>query len=185
MSKSPVLEINYADGKKKILIESAHIISYLIRNFDTGKKLVPENEDDSDDIEFYTHWCEGSLQPLLTFLVVLRTAASRAPFYAKIVIDGYNSKVFELYNIPEVVNSLDYLESKFDGEGFIVGKKLSAADIMLSFPVAEICLLGDRVPLDKSKYPKLQRWAKEITDRPAYKIATGKTAVYEKQAKRL
>jgi glutathione S-transferase len=192
LGKAPVVVVEYPDGKRKVVAESGHIISFLIRNFDHSKKLTPGNDDEFDQVEYFTHMCEGSLQPMLTFLVVLDAGGSKAPWLAKKVITEYNHKIAQGYNYPEALSCLDLLEhqigvnvNKVTGSSqdvFFVGDKLSGADIILSFPVAELCILGGRLgdALDKAKYPHLVRWSHEISDRPAYKRALEKTKSFVK-----
>lgn len=192
LGKAPVLVVEYADGKEKVIAESGHIIAFLIRNFDKESLLTPDNTDAFDEVEYYLHMCEGTLQPVLTFLLVLNTAASRAPWFVKPVISSFVTKVFELYNYKEIILCLDFLETKL-GENaakltassqnlFFVNNKLSGADIIFALPVGEICIIGDKLShlVDKSKYPHLVRWAHEIRERPAYLRAMEKTGQYEK-----
>lgn len=192
LGRSPVLEIEYLGSEKtRAIAESGHIVQFLLRNFDKDGLLDPKNAEDFDLAEYHTHMAEGTLQAVLTFVLVLRNGQGKAPWAIRPIIRGYNDKIIEAYNAPQAIKVLDMLESTLaekaklatssSQELFIVGQKLSAADIMLSFPVAELCIFEDRLStagFDKAKYPYLVRWAHQIRERPAYIRAFEKTSGY-------
>lgn len=71
LGKSPVIEI-IKPGRSTpvILAETGYIMDYLIKHYDTEQKLVPNNEDDRELVNYYLQFAEGSLQPFLESLLV-------------------------------------------------------------------------------------------------------------------
>ena len=65
---------------------------------------------------------------------------------------------------PMIDVHLDYLERELDGRDWFVGDDLTAADIMLSFPLEAA---RGRAGLDESR-PNLIAWLSRIHARPAY-----------------
>lgn len=183
LGKSPVLEVEYPDGARKTVAESGHIVSFLTRNFDKNNVFKPTSEQEFDDVEYYSLMSEGTLQPALSFIVVLRRGGEKAPWAMKSVIRTYNDKVMEAFNFPETLKCFDLLEkrlvekSKKSTELYIAGERLSSADILLSFPVVEQVVFGDKLgsAFNKEEYPQLVTWAKQIRARPAYIRAQEKT----------
>lgn len=182
--KSPLVELDYGAGNTKILAESGHIVNYLIKHFDHDGKFKPANEDDDEQIDYYIQMSEGSLQPPLTLLTIMEVGDSKAPFMVRSVVQKYNTQVRETFNFPEVVRILDKLEKDISAAGgsYFVGGKLSAADIMLVYPVAQICFNSKRCAsaVDKKKYPNLVKWSENVLNSATFKKSVQKV---EEQAK--
>ena len=77
---------------------------------------------------------------------------------------------------PRIDEQLDahfrYLESELGDSGYFIGDRLSAADIMLSFP-AEVAAMGGA-----DRYPKLAAFVKAMHARPAWQAARAKGGAY-------
>jgi glutathione S-transferase len=155
LGKSPVI----TDGNKTI-IESGAIIDYIIRRHGGGR-LQPASETPAyDEYQQWMHYAEGSaMLPLMLNLYVLRLGDAAAPLMPR--VDG------------EIANHLSYIDGALKGRQFLVGDKLTGADIQMSF-VGEVAgAFGKR-----AQYPNLDAWTKRLHDRPAYKKALEKGGAY-------
>jgi glutathione S-transferase len=155
LGKSPVI----TDGNKTI-IESGAIIDYIIRRHGGGR-LQPAPETPAyDEYQQWMHYAEGSaMLPLMLNLYVLRLGDAAAPLMPR--VDG------------EIANHLSYIDGALKGRQFLVGDKLTGADIQMSF-VGEVAgAFGKR-----AQYPNLDTWTKRLHDRPAYKKALEKGGAY-------
>ena len=155
LGKSPVI----TDGNKTI-IESGAIIDYIIRRHGGGR-LQPASETPAyDEYQQWMHYAEGSaMLPLMLNLYVLRLGDAGAPLMPR--VDG------------EIANHLSYIDGALKGRQFLVGDKLTGADIQMSF-VGEVAgAFGKR-----AQYPNLDAWTKRLHDRPAYKKALEKGGAY-------
>jgi glutathione S-transferase len=155
LGKSPVI----TDGNKTI-IESGAIIDYIIRRHGGGR-LQPAPETPAyDEYQQWMHYAEGSaMLPLMLNLYVLRLGDAGAPLMPR--VDG------------EIANHLSYIDGALKGRQFLVGDKLTGADIQMSF-VGEVAgAFGKR-----AQYPNLDAWTKRLHDRPAYKKALEKGGAY-------
>lgn len=178
LGKSPVLEIHFADGKPLIqLAESGLIVQYLLKHYDPKSLLHAELEADRLLVDYYIHYSEATLQPILMSMLINTTAKRVAPLglktMAKLVTKGLNYG----YYIHEFNLNLEYLEKKLfnQGTGFFVGNKLTAADIMLSFPIYENLFDNEAGVRECSgetqlykKYPQLSAWCNKVKNDPIY-----------------
>jgi glutathione S-transferase len=155
LGKSPVIE---DDGV--VVAETGAIIEYLVEKAD-GRLGPPAHRDAILRYRFFLHYAEGSLMPpLLVMLVIQRLGILGRPARGRIqaMIDTH----------------LDYLEREMAGREWFVGDTLSAADVMMSFPLEAARMRGG---LGGSR-PNLIAWLNRIHARPAYRKALEKGGPY-------
>lgn len=155
LGKSPVLE----DGKLK-LVETGAICEYLV---DKTGKLGPANQGEGLLLyRQFMHYAEGSLMPNL----LLMLAMSKVPLIGGIAVKKVQ---------PMVDVHLDYVEQVLASRPWFAGKQMTAADIMMSFPLEAAV---SRAGLGPSR-PATMAWLKKIHARPAYKTALEKGGTYD------
>ena len=155
LGKSPVIEDN-----GRIVCESAAICEYLCERHGGGH-LVPERGTD-DHVRYteFMHFAEGSaMTPILLALYTGRLGEAAAPLKPRID--------------QQLESHFAYMESQLGDSGFWVGDRLTAADIMLSFP-AEVAVMQGRTA-DK---PKLAAFVTWLHARPAWRRAREKGGAY-------
>ena len=155
LGKSPVIQ----DGDT-VLAETGAIVEYLVEKAD-GRFGPPAHRDAILRYRFFLHYAEGSLMPPLLIMLVL----GRIPFLGKRAQKRIQ---------PMLDRHLDYLETELAGRDWFVGDKISAADVMISFPLEAARQRGG---LDGSR-PNLTAWLARIHARPAYKKALERGGPY-------
>lgn len=157
LGKSPVLEV---DGMK--LIESGAIVDYLLRHHG-GAHLRPA--EDSADFEMYQQWlhyAEGSaMLPLLLKLYVSRLGDAGAPLQPRIE--------------SELANHLGFVDRSLAGREWLVGGRLTGADVQMSF-------VGEAARGLRASYPNLDAWVRRFQQRPAYRRALERGGPYSMAA---
>ena len=150
LGKSPMLEL---DGR--LIAESAAIVELLCARF--APEMIPEAGTDAHIAHLEAmHFAEGSaMTPILLNLYVERLGEAGAPLHPRIQ--------------SELTSHFAYLESQLRPSGHFVLDRLSAADIMLSFP-AQIALRQGR----GEEFPRLAGFVEEIAARPAFVAAKEK-----------
>lgn len=155
LGKSPVIEDN-----GRTVCESAAICEYLCERHGGGH-LVPERG--TDDHVRYTelmHFAEGSaMTPILLAIYTGRLGDAAVPLKPRID--------------QQLESHFAFMESELGDSGFWVGGRLTAADIMLSFP-AEVAVMQGRTA-DK---PKLAAFVNWLHARPAWQRAREKGGAY-------
>ncbi|HYZ49142.1 MAG TPA: glutathione S-transferase [Sphingomonas sp.] len=155
LGKSPVLQ----DGDT-IVAETGAIVEYLVQKAD-GKLGPPAHREAILRYRFFLHYAEGSLMPPLLVKLVL----GRIPLFG-----GAAQKRFQ----PMIDVHLDYLERELAGREWFVGDELTAADIMMSFPLEAA---RARAGLGESR-PNLIAWLGRIHARRAYARALERGGPY-------
>jgi glutathione S-transferase len=155
LGKSPVIE----DGGT-VVAETGAIIEYLVGKAD-GRLGPPAHRETILRYRFFLHYAEGSLMPPLLVKLVL----SRVPLFGK----RAQARIQPMIDVH-----LDYLERELAGRDWFVGDDLTAADIMLSFPLEAA---RQRAGLGPSR-PNLAAWLDRIHARPAYRRALQRGGPY-------
>lgn len=155
LGKSPVIE---HDGR--VIAETGAIAEYLVELAD-GRLGPPPHRDAALRYRFFLHYAEGSMMPPLLLKLVL----SRIPLFGKRITKRIQ---------PMIDVHLDYVESELAQRPWFAGDAMTAADIMMSFPLEAA---RARAGLDASR-PRTIAWLDKVHARPAYQTALKKGGPY-------
>jgi glutathione S-transferase len=155
LGKSPVLE----DGAIK-LVETGAICEYLVDK--TGRLGPTDQAEGLRNYRQFMHYAEGSVMPNL----LLMLAMSKVPLIGGIAVKKVQ---------PMVDVHLDYVEQVLASRPWFAGQQMTAADMMMSFPLEAAV---SRAGLGPSR-PATMAWLKKIHARPAYKRALEKGGSYD------
>lgn len=102
------------------------------------------------------------------------------PFFIKPITNSVASKIETSFLQRNLKSHYDFLEQLLatspDGGDFFCGQDLTAAEVMLSFPLEA----GEtRSGFTQSQYPKIWAYLARIHERDAYKRATAKVEEIE------
>ncbi len=154
LGKSPMIE---DDGD--VIIETAVIVEYLVEK-SGGKLGAPSDANGARLYSQYLHFAEASLMP---------------PLYASLVVGRLG-----LLGLPArgavrkmVTEPLAWLETELESRDYFAGDTLTAADIMMSFPIEAA---GTRLGLEE--FPNLKAYLDRIHSRPQYQTALEKGGPY-------
>ncbi|EGW31694.1 glutathione S-transferase [Spathaspora passalidarum NRRL Y-27907] len=190
LGKSPVIEVVKEGGEKTVIAESGHIFSYLLRHYDHDNHLSPTDPDEKEELDYFLHYAEGTLEPFLVGVHVNEIAKKKAPFGTKFLMGMLVNGINQAYYTPGVASNMDFLEQTMKkqhekGNKYFVGNKLSAADIILSFPVNSNFFANKEqadsiVGTDISKkWPHLKEWCEVIDKEPLQIQANSKVEKWE------
>ena len=157
LGKSPVIEDT--DGGH-VIAETGAIVEYLVEKAD-GRLGAPAHRDSALRYRFWLHYAEGSLMPLLLLKLVL----SKVPLMGKPAMKRIQ---------PMIDVHLDYVESELKQRPWFAGDAMTAADIMMSFPLEAA---RSRAGLDTAR-PATIAWLEKVHARPAYQAALAQGGPY-------
>ncbi|MEY4268964.1 MAG: hypothetical protein RLZZ58_180 [Pseudomonadota bacterium] len=155
LGKSPLLQVG-----DRIIQESGAIVEYVCEHLG-GDALVPPRGTDAHISHLeWMHFAEGSaMSPILLNLFIGRLGEGGAPLRPR--IDS------------ELASHFGLLENALNDHGHFIGDRLSAADIMLSFPCEVAATQGGA-----EKYPRLSAFVAAMHARPAWQRAREKGGAY-------
>jgi|JI8StandDraft_2_1071088.scaffolds.fasta_scaffold20084_3 glutathione S-transferase len=145
LAKAPTVIV---DGH--VMVESGAIIEYLIERFGS-ETLAPSNAKDRPAYLEWLHFAEGTMSSPIIFTALGPRFGGLGP-----MLGGFMG--------AEVTKLLDHAEKAVTGREFLIGDRLSGADINLAY-LLEVATaskqIGDR--------PNLIAYLDRLRDRPAYK----------------
>ncbi len=169
LGKSPVITVG-----DNTIAESGTIVEYLIDNYGQEKFLNPQNGSKKYEVSYWSHFSEGSLMPpFLLKLIFEKIKSQKLPFFVKPIANKIADKVLESFVMPNVFRHMNFIEKHLENKEFFVGEQISAADIMMIFPL-EAALTR----IDGKSFKNIERYVKSIHDLDTYKLALKKGGEY-------
>ena len=155
LGKSPVI-----DDDGQVIAETGAIIEYLVEKADG--RLGPLGHRESVlRWRHFLHYAEGSLMPPL----LVKLVRGRVPLLGKAAQKRIQ---------PMIDVHLDYVEGELASRPWFAGDDITAADIMMSFPLEAA---RDRAGGTKDR-PATAAWLEKIHARPAYRAALERGGPY-------
>ncbi|MBU1286672.1 MAG: glutathione S-transferase [Alphaproteobacteria bacterium] len=161
LGKSPVIE---DDGA--IIAETGAVFEYILDTYGAGRLSAPAGTPQARKLSYWLHYAEGSAMPPLLLKLVFMRMPEGAPGLLRPLIRQVAGKVQAQLVNPQLASHLAYWESELAETGWFAGADLSAADIMMSFPLEAA---ASRAGADKST--AVMDFLARIHARPAYQRA--------------
>ncbi|KAJ5827951.1 uncharacterized protein N7525_006204 [Penicillium rubens] len=192
LGKSPVITIQAPGATKPlVLAESGAIVEYLCDHFSSARPtLVPQRYTPGSEgkvggeteewmrYRYFMHYVEGSLMPFLVMTLVNDSIRNAPPFFVRPITSIVASQVENQFLTRNVEGSLAFLEDQLrtspEGGQYICGKELTAADILLSFPVIAVTMRVLKEEKNKERYPLLVEYANRLERNEGYQRAVKK-----------
>jgi len=161
LGKSPVI----TDGADTVA-ETGAIVEYILEKYGQDRLMPAAGTPEKLRFTYWMHFAEGSAMPPLVMTLLFTEIPKRMPFLVRPVGNLIGRTVQNSYLRPLIDAQLDLMEAELNRSANFAGAELTAADIMMSFPVeaaASRASLGQR--------PKLASWLQAAHVRPAYQRA--------------
>lgn len=131
LGRAPVL----VDGSV-VIAESGAICDYIARKHQNPALMPNESSDDFNQVQFWSHYAEGSFMPsLVTSMVLEKARAKASPFFVRLVANKIIDGVMNAYFASHIKQNLLFLDAHLETNTWLVGGSLSLADIQMSFAV--------------------------------------------------
>ncbi|MFT7528906.1 MAG: glutathione S-transferase [Arenicella sp.] len=165
LGTSPVI----TDGELN-LAETGAIFDYILDQHPESPLRPSANCVARTDYLFWFHASQGSLMPMMLMSIVFEMLEKRSPGLIRPLIKMVLGKASSAMVNPRVKLLLDKAEADLDATGWFAGESLTAADMMMSYPIESAQTKG----LLKHKYPNCEAWVERIKQVPSYQSAKQK-----------
>ncbi|OBT39201.1 hypothetical protein VE00_10159 [Pseudogymnoascus sp. WSF 3629] len=190
LGKSPVISIKPVHGGPDVVLaESGLIAEYLTEHFGAGTTMAPVRWQEGREgvvggeteawlrYKYLLHYCEGSLMPLLNVLLVsMNIKNAPVPFFIRPITTRIAGGIRTNYLDPNFATHFSYLEGQLKtspgGGKYLCGSHLTAADILISFPLIAAKGRGGLIP--EEKYPLLRKYVDMLEEEEGYKKSIAK-----------
>lgn len=142
LGKAPIIR----DGDA-VIAESGAIFEYILNHYGNGRLRPAADSAAYTDYLQWMHYAEGSA--MTAFLLALLGGGERKLFF---------DAQFDLH--------MGYIESRLEGKKWLLGDELSAADILMSFPL-QFAMLVKKA----EDYPNVARFVAQVESHPSYRKA--------------
>lgn len=163
LGKAPIL---VDDGD--VIVESAVILDYLQQQYDRLQQFKPQQAKDQRQYDYWMHYAEGSLMPLLVMTLVMNNVSKHVPWVIRPIAEKITDGVKGGFIRPRVKEHILYLEQYLSEHDYFAGE-FSFADIQMAFP---LIALQKRL---HGKYPNIQAFVQRIQYRAAFQRAEQKS----------
>ena len=185
LGKSPVI----TDGNIAVA-ESGAIVEYLVEKYGAGRLVPAAGTPERMAYTYWLHYAEGTLMPFMVLALIMnRIENAPMPFFVKPIAKGIVKKVRDGYLDPNIQRNLDFIEATLARTTWFTGNELTAADILMSFPLeaAEARTNRKKLSTDRDElstghsknYPNIARFLERMRERPAYVAALKKGGPYQ------
>lgn len=200
LGKSPLVTIKPVGASEPfVLAESGYITQYLCDHFapagnpalvpakwQPGKEGQVGGETESyRRFQYLLHYGEGTLMPIVVVSLILNILGSdRIPFLVRPVSGFVASKIQNAFVFPEAKKNFALLDGMLQSapggpDGYLCGDTLTAADILLSFPLiaakSRFAGIGawEGGSIDKA-FPRVWAYLEKLENSPGYKASVEK-----------
>ncbi|MEO0607558.1 MAG: glutathione S-transferase [Pseudomonadota bacterium] len=169
LGKSPVI----SDGEITVA-ETGAIFEYLVDIYGQSSGLKPTPGTQAGrDYTYWLHYAEGSAMTNLLLKLVFSRLPERAPMLMRPIVRRVSATAEEGFIDPRVAEHVIWWNTALAQTGYFVGEALTAADIMMSFPLEAAATRADL-----SAAPNITAFLEDIHARPAYQTALEKGGPY-------
>lgn len=154
------------------LAETNAIMDYILDRYDPENRLRPApGTRERVRYLFWFHAAQGSLQPLLTNLFVLKAMNTRAPFLIRPIARALTGAAEKGFFGPRLTAFLQEAERTLGLSPWFAGERLTAADIVIAYSLE---LATHRGGLDRATYPRIFAFVERAKAYPSYQRALEK-----------
>lgn len=166
MGKAPILVDDELPDGQQAIAESAVVIAYLLDKYDHQSYFLPQGDMSIKavrDYQFWLHFAEGSLMPVLVMGLILNKTVEKSPFFIRPITKQIKVKIDNLILSGNTQKSLNLLDSALAESHWLCDDKLTGADIQMYFAAK-----GAARAVAMDTYPNIKNWLKRCESRAAF-----------------
>ncbi len=162
--------------ESSVIAETGAICEYIVRACGDETLIPPKSDSRYIDVQFWSHFAEGSfLPPLVTAMVLNKGKEKASPFFIKFVVKKFVDAVMEAYFGKVISRNLNFINEHLKDKTWFVGDGVTVADIQMSFPLEAMSKSGKL-----EHFPNVQKYVDRFQSDEVYKRAMEKMIDAEK-----
>lgn len=170
LGSAPLLSHN-----QEVMAESGAICEYIVQQTNSGELLCAEDPKLHIQVQFWSHFSEGSfLPPLVTAMVMNKARAKAKPFFVKWIANKLIDAILDAYFNKVIARNLAFVEAHLADKEFFVGDSPTVADVQMSFGIEALEKTGRL-----NSFPNMMAYISRIQALPSYRAAMEKMAQAE------
>lgn len=159
----------------KSIAETGAICEYIVHQSQNETLLPPLSDDKHIDVQFWSHFAEGSVMPPLVASLVLNKGKQKAsPFFIRFIIGKFVDALMDKYFSKVIQRNLNFIENHLHDKTWFVGDTPTLADVQMSFPLEALYKNGWLKGL-----PNTQAYVERLHKEPSYIDAMNKMTAAE------
>jgi glutathione S-transferase len=160
----------------KSVAETGAICEYVVKVANDTRLIPPKEHDDFVDVQFWSHFAEGSFMPALVTTMVLNKGVEKAgPFFVKFIVKKFVEAVINAYFGKVIKRNMAFIETHLQGRQWLVGDAITVADVQMSFGLEAMDKAGKL-----GATPNVAAYVKRFQNEASYKTAMAKMDAAEK-----
>lgn len=152
------------------LAESSAIVDYILDKYPNEQLRPSPGTPDRTRYLFWFHASQGSMMSLMLMEAVFQILIARVPFWMRGLIRGVLNEASNRLIKPRMEKLLALAEEDLEEKPWFGGDELSAADIMLCYPMESAKSRGYVTP----KHDNCNDWLDRAFHHPSYQAARKK-----------
>lgn len=153
-----------------VLAETSAIFDAVLDRYPESSLRPQSGSDARTAYLFWFHAAQGSFMPMMLMDTVFRIMQTRSPFFLKGLVKAILGKASTSMVKPRLKLLLEQAEKDLAKTGWFAGDSLTAADMMLSYPIESAHARG----LLEGSYPNCVAWVERIQNTASYISAKDK-----------
>ncbi|HXL69451.1 MAG TPA: glutathione S-transferase [Xanthobacteraceae bacterium] len=165
LGKSPIVE-----DRGHTFAETGAIVEYVLEAYANGRLRPPPGSDERLRFTYWLHYAEGSAMPPLLIHLMFALMPRRSPALLRPLVRRIAERSQAGYSRPQLKLHMDFWESELGRSTWFAGEELTAADIMMSYPVEAAAARAKAL----EGRPRLAAFLERVHARPAYARAVAR-----------
>ncbi|MEM7406459.1 MAG: glutathione S-transferase family protein [Pseudomonadota bacterium] len=147
-----------------VLAESSAIVDYILDQYPEGTLRPPVGHPDRTRYLFWLHAAQGSMMPILLMDSVFRIIEARVPFIIRALIRTVLRRATDGFCRPRLDLLLEKAEHDLASAPWFGGAELTAADIVLCYPMEGARQRGYLT----AAHPHCHAWLERLEAQPGF-----------------
>ncbi|MGQ8364534.1 glutathione S-transferase family protein [Glaciecola sp. 1036] len=148
------------------IAESGAICEYVIQQCGQQDLMPAQDTPEYIQVQFWSHFAEGSFLPPLVANMVLNKAKEKSPWLIKPIANKLVDAIMDAYFNKAIKRNFTFIEQYLSDKTWFVGEKPTIADVQMSFAMEAVDKAGRF-----KQFPNMAAYVERLQKLPSYQQA--------------